>query len=94
MKIRYIIFCILVLLAIITTPIAIANAYEQRGQLAFGGEYLLIPFAICLGLLVLELAKGLDELKRKIQEKENTTAICKENNYGKDQRRNKNAVRA
>lgn len=38
-------------LGMIATPFAIQYAYQDRGRLAFGGEYLVLPATIAQGML-------------------------------------------
>lgn len=45
-------YIVLIAIAFLLTPISVASAYEMRQALHFGGEWLLVPFAILIGLAV------------------------------------------
>jgi len=61
--------CILIIaLSIMATPAAIDHAYEVRGMSAVGGEYLLIPFALMISLVILTTAREWD-IERKAKKK-------------------------
>ena len=68
---------VIFLTSMIITPFAIQHAYIQRGQLAFGGEILIIPFAIILCLAVHDLGKEWDRLDYKIKTKLHTPKVKK-----------------
>ncbi len=57
-------YIVLIAIAILLTPSAVKAAYEARQALHFGGEWLLVPFAVLMGLLV-------DSFKDIIQEVQN-----------------------
>jgi len=63
LKFRYTLCIIIILSSILITPWTIKNAYITRGYGAIGGEYLLIPFALVIVMVILAIAKDLDNYK-------------------------------
>lgn len=54
-------YIVLVAIAFLLTPIAVDSAYEMRQALHFGGEWLLVPLAMLIGLVVDSLKLLLNE---------------------------------
>ena len=45
-------YIFLIAIAFLLTPSSVASAYEMRQALHFGGEWLLVPFAMLIELVV------------------------------------------
>ena len=54
-------YIVLIAIAFLLTPIAIDSAYEMRQALHFGGEWLLVPLAMLIGLVVDSFKELLNE---------------------------------
>jgi len=52
---------------VVLTPAAIRTATLQRGYVAVGGEYLIIPLAILIVFFVQEVKQMLRELKKIVE---------------------------
>lgn len=52
------------LLGMLITPTAIKYAGEQRGYLAFGGEFLIIPLFLLLALMWDQAKDMIEEIKK------------------------------
>jgi hypothetical protein len=68
LKARYVAALVIVLLSVLATPHAIEHAYQQRGYLAYGEEYLLIPFGLMLAMFALSIASDIDKARRKFRD--------------------------
>jgi len=66
-KIRDVLALLFAIGSMIITPFAVAHAYEFRGYMAFGGEYLVFPMGLVLAFVVLELGHKWDEFMRRRQ---------------------------
>ena len=76
MKKRHITAALIVAASIAVTPAAVREAYQFRGQMAFGGEDLIIPLGFIIAFIVLDIAKIWDTVLSDIQKEE-------EKKYGK-----------
>lgn len=45
-------YIFLIVIAVLLTPSAVDSAYGMRQALHFGGEWLLVPFAVLIGLAI------------------------------------------
>lgn len=45
-------YIVLIVIAFLLTPSAVDAAFEARQAMHFGGEWLLVPFAILIGLAI------------------------------------------
>lgn len=45
-------YLILIVVAFLATPYAVDTAYEMRQAIHFGGEWLLVPLAVLIGLAI------------------------------------------
>lgn len=45
-------YIVLIVIAFLLTPTVVSEAYEMRQALHFGGEWLLVPLAIVVGLVI------------------------------------------
>ncbi|MDF2530868.1 MAG: hypothetical protein K0Q65_449 [Clostridia bacterium] len=43
---------VLIILSVLLTPHLVVQAYEKRGYVAFGGEWLIVPLVIAVAYLV------------------------------------------
>ena len=64
-KYRHVIAAGIILLSIAVTPFFMELAYLERGYVAYGGEYLIIPMGIALASIVISIAAAFDEARRK-----------------------------
>nr|PZN08436.1 MAG: hypothetical protein DIU64_10520 [Caldicoprobacter oshimai] len=64
---KYGAYMIAVAAGVVLTPAAIRTATLQRGYVAVGGEYLIIPLAILIVFFVQEVKQMLRELKKIVE---------------------------
>ncbi len=57
-------YMVLIAVSILLTPNAVKAAYEARQALHFGGEWLLVPLAVLMGLVVDSFKASYIEYKR------------------------------
>ena len=57
-------YIVLIAISILLTPNAVEAAYEARQALHFGGEWLLVPLAVLMGLVVDSFKASYIEYKR------------------------------
>jgi len=61
-KFRYIAAAVFVVASIIATPFAVRHAYDFRGYMAFGGEWMVINLGAILALVAIEIGKWRDSV--------------------------------
>ena len=57
-------YIVLIAISILLTPNAVEAAYEARQALHFGGEWLLVPLAVLMGLVADSFKASYIEYKR------------------------------
>lgn len=57
-------YIVLIAIAFLLTPSAVDAAFEARQAMHFGGEWLLVPFFILIGLVVDSLKEMINEARK------------------------------
>ena len=57
-------YIFLIVIAFLLTPISVQEAYEMRQAMHFGGEWLLVPLFILVGLVVDSFKELIKEVQK------------------------------
>lgn len=63
-------YIVLIAIAFLLTPSAVDAAFEARQAMHFGGEWLLVPLAILIGLVVDSLKEMVKEAQKAMKRSE------------------------